>query len=110
VWCSHDSGGSWESFLQVEPDELGKLHTAYSALAQLNDTHALVVWERGPLGSHCTPAYPNCFTPAGEYQTLRSRVFALPSRWLRQAPLKVDDDAAAASPPSRWRKPPLGYR
>jgi hypothetical protein len=80
VWSSWDSGASWVPWLQVEPklETPYSLHTAYSALLQLSDTTAMVVWERGPMWSRCTPAYPNCYKPAGEYQSLRSRIIAIP--------------------------------
>ena len=88
VWKSADSGASWAPLLQVEPDGNVTLHTAYSALVQLGSSssstsssgssrRALVVWERGPMGGVCTPAYPGCSPVAGEYQTLRAREFVV---------------------------------
>ena len=66
--------------MQVEPDGNITLHTAYSALVQLDESTAMVAWERGPMHSRCSPAYPNCYHPAGEYQVLRRRIIALPPK------------------------------
>lgn len=78
VWRSADSGASWTPIVQVEPDGNITLHTAYSALAELTPSSALVLWERGPMGGRCTPAYPGCSPIAGEYQSLRARRFDVP--------------------------------
>eukprot|EP01047_Picozoa_sp_COSAG01_P065659 COSAG01_NODE_8907_length_2620_cov_1.702102_3_plen_39_part_00 len=32
------------------------------------------------MGSRCTPAYPDCYKPAGEYQSLRARVITIPHK------------------------------
>ena len=88
VWASWDSAATWTPVEQVEPmGNVGNssvlkiaLHTAYSSLVQVSATEALVVWERGPMASRCFPQYPNCSHLAGEYQTLRARRFALPSK------------------------------
>ena len=80
VWTSADSGATWAAAVQVEPvlkPHNVTLHTAYSALLQLSPSTALIVYERGPMGSKCTPAYPHCYAPAGEYQTLRAREISL---------------------------------
>eukprot|EP01047_Picozoa_sp_COSAG01_P065658 COSAG01_NODE_8907_length_2620_cov_1.702102_2_plen_81_part_00 len=47
VWASWDSGASWDALVQLEPSlhTPFSLHTAYSALLQLSETTALVVWE-----------------------------------------------------------------
>ena len=60
---------------QVEPpslnaSDLAALHTAYSSLVQLNETHAAVLYERGPMGARAG---------AGEYQRLRWHAFPVPS-------------------------------
>eukprot|EP00660_Eupelagonema_oceanica_P019579 gene19579-biopygen17669 len=78
VWASLDSAASWDPLMQVEPDTDISLHTAYSTLVAINDTTALVVWERGPMG-RCVPTYPNCYPVAGEYQTIRVREVPLPT-------------------------------
>ena len=67
--ASHDSGQSWFAFHKAEQGlnetQLRGVHTAYSSLLPLNDTHVGMVYERGPIGSR---------VGAGEYATIRWQV------------------------------------
>jgi hypothetical protein len=82
IWASRDSAATWSPVVQVEPDADILLHLAYSCLLQLNQTDALVAWERGPMRGNCkgTPTVPHCFQPSGEYQTLRVRRLSFPQQ------------------------------
>lgn len=66
-------GATWSAFHQAEhglnETQLRGIHTAYSSLIALNDTHAAMVYERGPMGSR---------VGAGEYATIRWQVIQLP--------------------------------
>ena len=46
IWISSDSGASWRHVMQVDVDPL--TGAAYSAMLALNETHALLVYERAP--------------------------------------------------------------
>ena len=75
VWASGDSGATWTAFHKAEQGMnetvLRGVHTAYSSLLTLNQTHAAMVYERGPMGSR---------VGAGEYATIRWQVVPLPTR------------------------------
>lgn len=71
--ASWDSGASWAAFHQAEhglnETQLRGVHTAYSSLLPLNETHVGMVYERGPMGSR---------VGAGEYATIRWQAVLLP--------------------------------
>jgi len=60
IWQSLDSGKTWDSFLQVDADP--STGAAYSSLLVFNDTHTLLVYERGG------------------FETVTLRLIALPSK------------------------------
>ena len=73
VWYSVDSGASWTAYHKIEhglnETQTRGVHTAYSSLLPLNDTHVAVIYERGPMGSR---------VGAGEYATIRWQAVHLP--------------------------------
>lgn len=73
VWYSADSGATWTAFEKVEQGlnetALRGVHTAYSSLLALNETHVGLVYERGPMGSR---------VGAGEYATIRWKAVEIP--------------------------------
>ena len=60
IWQSLDSGKTWDSFLQVDADP--STGAAYSSLLAFNETHTLLVYERGG------------------FETVTLRLIALPSK------------------------------
>ena len=48
IWASDDSGATWDAIAQVE-EEPSNVHdaAAYSSMQPLNQTHVVLVYERG---------------------------------------------------------------